>query len=161
MRLILLHNSDDDSSFFRDLDGLCSTPGVELGENFRGVSLHRVLTHEQPGGDLTVAQPAGNQRENLELARSQAETLNAGQVWGEPGAGGDDHFANDHSFGRSRKLESQPDSEAGKEEGYEPAVDLERVLDYEKPELDPLEQRDECARKNAVEKDGPLHAPTI
>jgi hypothetical protein len=50
-------------------DGLRPPADVQLLEEAGGVGLHRVLGHEQPLADLPVAEPFGDQAEDLVLSR--------------------------------------------------------------------------------------------
>src|SRR5918992_1090825 len=63
--------SVDDRFAKSDCDGM--SPGVclELGEDVPDVALHRLLTDEEPGGDVRVGHAVGEQLQDLALALGQ------------------------------------------------------------------------------------------
>ena len=67
------------------------------------------------------------------------------------------HFADDHGLARPRKPESEPDSKSREQECDDPAIDLERVLEYEIAVFDDFEDGDEDAAEDAVEEDSLFH----
>ena len=54
-------------------------PDAELAQDGRHVVVDGLLGHDEPRGDLGVAQPLGHEREDLELARCQARRVRAGR----------------------------------------------------------------------------------
>src|SRR5947207_2083165 len=52
-----------------DLCGLGASLGAELIEQAAGVGLHRVFTHEEPLGNLAIAEAGGDESQNLQFTR--------------------------------------------------------------------------------------------
>ena len=102
------------------------------------MGLDGVLADEEAIGDLAVAETLGDEGEDFELARGDAEGVELGLVEGE-GFGGDS-FDDDRLAGFG-ELDAEPDAEAGEEDGDECAVDLEGVLDDEELVLGPAPTR--------------------
>src|SRR5918999_3805236 len=131
--------SGDEPSLFRELHCLCAPLRVELVEDTSRVRLDGVLADVEPLGDLAVAQPGGNQLEDLQLAPSDAQLLLPSDVWdeGEAGRRGDldrdRNLPDDDSVAGSGQLESKPDPEGGEDERHDPPVHLDRVLEDEEP----------------------------
>ena len=122
-----------------------------------------VFADEEAGGDFAVAESLGDEGEDFELARGDAEGVELGSVEGEGGGGirGDEDFAEDDFLARFGELDAQPDAEAGEDDGDESGVDLEGVLDDEELVLGPAEDGDEDAADEAEEQyvaeEGALH----
>lgn len=129
-----------------------------------------VFGDEELGGDLAVAEAAGDEVEDLELAWGDAEGLLAGGVGGEGwgvfgGRCGDEDFFDDDSFAdglagllaAAGDAEAEPDAEGGEEEGDEGAVELDGVLDDEEAVLGVLEDSDEETADDAEEEDVTLY----
>src|SRR5271166_6878713 len=103
------------------------------------MSLHRVFADEEPVGNLPITQPGGNEPENLQLARSDAELAYARLIDNERTRGQrryfpDDRFCDDCLLDDDRRLLSgeglsEPDAESGKQDGDQRAVNLHRMLD--------------------------------
>src|SRR5262245_19167637 len=72
--------SGDESGLLGELHGLRAAFGGELAEQPCGMGLHRVLAHEQPLGDLLVAQARGHGFEDVQLAWRDPECLHPGLV---------------------------------------------------------------------------------
>ena len=70
----------DEPALVGEDDGLDAVAQVELGEDAGDVRLHRRLADEQLGGDLGVGQPAGEQPQDLELARAQLGQRRGGRA---------------------------------------------------------------------------------
>src|SRR5690349_11737996 len=148
-RIIL---SGDQSGLLRDLNGLRATSGIELVEEPARVGLHGVLADEELFGDLAVAEPRGDESEDLMLARGDAQLFESGLVDDEgPGLANDDHFPG------SRHLEPKPDAERSEDQCHQSAVDLPRVLDDDKAVLGELEEYDENAAEKAIDEYGATH----
>src|SRR5262245_43519316 len=105
------------------------------------MSLHRVLADEQPSSHLLVAEALGNQLQDLELARGDAERIDAALV-GDERTGRYLHL-NGHRHldllgddDPSGERQTKPDAGGGKHGGDERRVNFERVLDDEKAVLD-------------------------
>ena len=75
------------AEFLAALDGLSAAGGSDLVKNASAVGLHRVLGNEKLSGDFAIAKALGDQRQNLELPRRDAERLLAGRVGSEEFAG--------------------------------------------------------------------------
>ncbi len=94
--------SRQEAQFFAALDRLGAAGGPELVKGAGTVGLDRVFGNEKLRGDLTIAEAAGDQGENFELARRDAEGLLLGRVGSEGfedgGFGGDKHFLNHDRF---------------------------------------------------------------
>src|ERR1700704_6110374 len=61
--------------FFAALHGLCSARSSELAEGAGAMGLYGVLRYEELGGDLAIAQAAGDEGEDFELAVGDADAL--------------------------------------------------------------------------------------
>lgn len=61
----------DETGFVGEHDGLHTVAGLEFHEDPTDVGLHGRLREKEPLADLGVAQPGGNEHENLGLALSQ------------------------------------------------------------------------------------------
>jgi len=120
-------------------------------------------------GDLAVAEAAGDQGENFELACSNAEGLLLGGIGskGLEGGGfrGDKHFPHHDRFAdrfpngiaAARDAEAEPDAEGREEDGDERAVELDRVLDDDKAVFGVLEDGDEEAADKTEDDDVAPH----
>src|SRR3954470_12697225 len=98
--------------------------------------LHGILAHEQAPGDLPVAQAFGDELQDLDLARGEAELLDARAIDAEWLADGHGNLLYDEPC--LRELESEPDTQCGEESGHESAVDLERVVEDQEAVLHEL-----------------------
>ena len=67
--------SRQQAQFFAALDGLGAAGGSELVEGAGTVGLDGVFGNKKLGGDLAIAEAAGDQGEDFELARRDAEGL--------------------------------------------------------------------------------------
>src|SRR2546423_4956541 len=141
-----------------------STFGAELVEQTTRVRFHRVLADEQFGGDLAGAEPRRDRLEDLELSWGDAELSHARRI-GDERVGyadqyldGHGHLAHDDRFARSRELEAEPDADDREQKRDDAAVDLDRVLDDEKPVLDELEAGDQQTTEEAVQHNRLFHA---
>src|SRR5437879_5130483 len=75
--------SGQQAEFFAALHGLGAARGSEFVEGAGAVGLYGVLGDEQLSGDLAVAEAAGDEGEDFELAGGDAEALLLGCVWSE------------------------------------------------------------------------------
>ena len=80
-------DSRQQAQFFAALDGLGAAGGSELVEGAGTVCLDGVFGNEKLRGDLAIAQAAGDQGEDFELASRDAEGLLAGPYWVRRGPG--------------------------------------------------------------------------
>src|SRR4051812_22516676 len=119
------------------------------------MGLHRVLADGQSFGNFPVTQPLGDELKDLELARSHAEAFHTLGIH-RKGAG-DSNLLHDHRLPRPHKAQPEPDSKGREDQGDESPVDLERVLDYEKPVLHHPQQGDEDSAQEPVNEDSALH----
>jgi hypothetical protein len=131
-----------------------------------------VFGDEELCGDLAIAEAAGDQGEDFELARRDAEGLLAGCVGGkrdrvgnERGFRGDKHFLHYNRFpdcfpdrfAAACDAEAEPDAEGREEDGDERAVELDGVLDDDEAVFGVLEGGDEEAADEAEDEDVALH----
>ena len=85
---IILHASRQEAQFFAALDGLGAAGGSELVEGAGTVGFDGVFGDKKLAGDLAIAEAAGDQGENFELACGDAEGLLAGGIGSEGFEGG-------------------------------------------------------------------------
>src|SRR5829696_351611 len=131
--------SADESRLLRDLHCLRSPSRIQLVEEPARMRLHRILAHREPLGDLAVAEPIGDELQDLVLAWCDAEPCHSRRIGCERyrglrwrgGGHRDQHFLDDHGLPGTRHPEAEPDAEGREEESDEGAVDLDRVLDDE------------------------------
>ena len=155
--------SGQKAEFFATLDCLGAAGGSELVEGAGTVSLDGVFRDEEFRGDLTVAETAGDQGEDLELACRDAEGLLAVGI-GSEGDGsfrGDKHFS-DHDgfaddFATARDAEAEPDAEGREENGDKRTVELDGVLNDDEAVFGVLEDGDEEAADETEDDDVALH----
>jgi hypothetical protein len=129
------------------------------------VCLDGVFGNEKLRGDLAIAEAAGDQGENFELACRDAEGLLAGRIGSEGSEGGgfcgythfphDDRFAD--GFATARDAEAEPDAKGREEDGDEPGVQLDGVLDDDEAVFGVLERCDEEAADETEDEDVALH----
>ena len=135
----------EQAEFLAALDSLGAAPGAEFVEGAAAVSLHGVLAHEEGLADLAVAQAAGHQFEDFQLAAGDTEALAGSVVGGKVGCGGGGHSDFDDALAGGKESGAEPDAGGGKEDCDQHAVDRNRVLEDKEVELGPLKQRDEDA----------------
>ena len=149
-----------------NLHGLCTPPGTELIEQAAGMGLHGVFADEELIGDLAIAQSGGDEAENLELARRNAEFTGARLVDNERARRHRnffdnrlrDRFLNDRFFNNdlgflSRERQPKPDAESSKEGGDKRAIDFHRMLDDQEAVFREVQNHDEQAAAHAVKQD--------
>ena len=73
--------SGQQAEFFAALHGLRAARGSELVEGAGAMGLYGVLGDEELSGDLAIAEAAGDEGEDLELAGGDAEALLPDCVW--------------------------------------------------------------------------------
>ena len=127
--------------------------------------LDGVLGNVKLGGDLAIAETAGDQGEDFEFARRDAEALLASRIGSEGFEGGDfggdkdfphhDRFAD--GFATARDAEAEPDAEGREENGDERAVEFDGVLDDDEPVFGVLEGGDKKAADETEDEDVTLH----
>ncbi len=151
------------AQFFAALDGLGTASGSELVEGAGAVCLDGIFGDEKLRGDLAIAEASGDQCEDFELARRDAEGLLAGRVGSEGGGdcGGDKHFLHHdrfpNGFVAARDAEAKPDAEGRKEDGDERAVKFDGVLDDDEAVFGVLEGGDEETADETEDEDVALH----
>src|ERR1700690_872281 len=156
-----------------NLHGLGAPPGAEFVKQAAGMGLHRVFADEEPARDLAIAQPGGDEAENLQLARGDAELAPLGPVDYERAGWRrnffdnrfrnrflNDRFLNDDRGFLSGERQSQPDTESGKHGGDQRTVDLDRMLDDQEAILGQVQDHDQQAAAHAVEQDVAQRAAT-
>ncbi len=153
------------AEFFAALDGLSAAGGTDLVEDAGAVGLDGVFGDEELGGDFAIAEAAGDEGEDFEFARGDAEGFLGGGVGSERLGGGrfggdvdffdDDGFAD--GFATAGDAESEPDAEGGEECGDERAIEFDGVLDDDEAVLGVLEGGDEEAADETEDEDVALH----
>ena len=129
------------------------------------MGLDGVFGDEKLRCDLAIAQAAGDQGEDFELACRDAEGLLLGCIGSEGfegrGFGRDKHFPHHDrfadGFATARDAEAEPDSESREEDGDERAVELDGVLDDDEAVFGVLEGGDEEAADETEDEDVALH----
>jgi hypothetical protein len=157
--------SPQQAQFFAALDGLGAAGGSELVEGAGTVRLDGVFGDEKLRGDLAIAEAAGDQGEDFELAWGDTEGPLVGRIGSEGfggwGFGGDKHFPHHdrfaNGFATARDAEAEPDAEARKEDGDQRAVELNRVLDDDEAVFGVLEDGDKQAADETEDEDVTLH----
>ena len=132
------------------LHGLGAARGSQLVEGAGAVGLYDVLGDEELSGDLAIAEAAGDEVEDFELAGCDAEALLSGCVgsesWSWLGAragGRDEDFSYHDRLPSACDAEAEPDAKGREENADERAVELDRVLDHDEAVFDVLEGGDE------------------
>jgi hypothetical protein len=157
--------SRQQAEFFAAQDGLGAAGGSELVEGAGTVCLDGVFGNEKLGGDLAIAEAAGDQGENFKLACRDAEGLLVGRIGSEGFAGGgfrrDKHFLHHDRFADglaiARDAEAEPDAEGREEDGDERGVKLDGVLDDDEAVFGVLKGGDEQAADETEDEDVALH----
>ena len=130
--------------------------------------LDGIFGNEKLRGDFAIAEAAGDQGEDFELACRDAEGLLAGcigskgaRIGNKGGGRGDKHlFHHDgfaDGFATARDAEAEPDSEECEEDGDERAIELDGVLDDDEAVFGVLEGGDEEATDKTEDEDVALH----
>src|SRR4051794_7222664 len=161
--------SRQQAQFFAALNGLRTARGSELVECPSTVRLDGVFGNEKLAGDLAITQAAGDQRQDFQLARRDAEGLLASRIWSEGFAGGGfrgdkhlphhDRFADD--FASTRDPEAEPDAEGREDKRYERAVQLDGVLNDGETVFGVLEGGNEQAADQTEDEGVALHDPGV
>ena len=161
--------SRQEAKFFAALDGLGAADGSELVEGAGTVCFDGVFGDEKLRGDLAIAEAAGDEGEDFELAWCDTEGLLVDRVGSEGdlslgrggGLRGDKHFLHHDRFAdgftTARDAEAEPDAEGREEDGDECAVELDGVLDDDETVFGVLEGGDEEAANETEDEDVPLH----
>ncbi len=158
-------SSRQQTQFFAALDGLGAAGGPELVEGAGTVCLDGVFGNEKLRGDLAIAETAGDQGEDFELACRDAEGLLASCIGSEGFQGGgfcgDKHFLHHDcfadDFATARDAEAEPDAEGREEDGDERTVELDGVLDDDEAVFGVLEGGDEEAADETEDEDVAPH----
>ncbi len=131
--------------------------------------LDGIFGNEKLGGDLAIAEAAGDQGENFEFAGCDAGRLLLGRIGSEGyragneggGSCGNKHFPHHdrfpNSFATARDPEAEPDAEGREEDGDERAVEFDRMLDDDEAIFGVLEGGDEEAADETEDEDVALH----
>lgn len=160
--------SRDEAGGLGELDSLGAAPRAELIEQAAGMGLHGVFADEEPVCDFTIAEAGGDQAEDLEFARGNAELTNPRFVDDEGAARHgnffDDRFPDDLLLNNdlrflSGESESKPDAESGKEGGDQSTVNFDGMFDDQEAVFGEVEDDDEQGAANAVEEDVAQSAP--
>lgn len=133
------------------------------------MGLDRVFADEQAVGNLPIAQAGGDEPENFQFARGDAELAGARLIGDKrivvPGLRWnffndcfrnnllDNFFLDDRFRLLSSQRHPQPDAERGKECGDQCAVDFHRMLDHQEAVLRQFQGGDEQTATDAVEQD--------
>ena len=115
----------NESHFLSELYGLSAASGAELVEQATRMGLDGVFAHEEFARDLAVTHALCDQFQDFQFATRDAEIFQALFVQAESQGGGYRHFLDDQDFFSFGDFETEPDTECGKEEGDEPAIDLD------------------------------------
>src|SRR5437879_1594447 len=148
-------SSRNQSQLFSQLHRLSSAPGAQLVEQAAGMGLDGVFADEEFFGDLAIAQAAGNQFEDFELAARNPELGQSRLVQSKELRRR--HFSDDDRFFVPSKFESEPDPQYGEKQRYYSAIDFDRVLDDQKAIFDQLQDDDQDSAAETVNKDVLLH----
>ena len=136
-----------------DLDGLGATPGAELVEETAGMGFYGVFADEEAGGNLAIAEAGGDEAEDFQFARGDAELGEAGFV-GDEGIGSVRwDFAEDGRRLFSGEGQAEPDAERGEYGCDEGAIDFDGMLDDEEAVLGDFQDEDKYTAAEAVEED--------
>jgi hypothetical protein len=154
-----------EAQFFAALDGLGAAGGSELIEGAGTVCLDGVFRNEKLRGDLAIAEAAGDQGEDFELARRNTQGLLAGGIGSERFKRrclrGNKYFPYHdrfpYGFTAACDAQSEPDSEGREEDGNERAVELDGVLDDDEAVFGVLERGDEEAADETEDENVALH----
>jgi hypothetical protein len=157
--------SREQPQFFAALDSLGAARGSELVEGAGAVGLDGVFGDKELGGDLPIAQAAGNQGESFELAGGDAKGLLLGDVgsegFGSWGWYGDEHLLHYDRFpdglATAGDAETEPDAKGGEENGDERAVELDRVLDDDEAIFGVLEGGNDKAADKTEDENVAIH----
>jgi hypothetical protein len=149
--------SGEEAEFFAELHRLRPPSGPKFVENTAGVGLHRILAHKKLFGDLPVAETLGYQRKNLQFTASDVKVFSFLLVGDEPVSADDRHFLYNNCLPFACYFETKPDAEDGKGCRDQPAVDFDRVFDYEKPVLRPFEDGNQDPADQPVQQHVALH----
>src|SRR5947208_3015352 len=111
--------SGDETRVFRELNRLRPPLRIQLVEQPARMGLHGVLADEELFSDLPVAQPGGDQLEDLELPGRDAELLETNRVDSERigDSHGDGDLLDDHGLSCLGELEAEPDANDREEQG--------------------------------------------
>jgi hypothetical protein len=154
-----------EAQFFAALDGLDAAGSSKLVEGAGTVCLDGVFGNEKLRGDLAIAETAGDQGEDFELARGNANGVLVARIGSERLGGGrfrrDTHFSHHdrfaNGFATTRDAEAEPDAEGREEDGDERAVELNGVLDDDEAVFGVLEGSDEKSADKTEDDDVALH----
>ena len=157
--------SRQQAQFFAALDGLGAAGGSELVEGTGAVGLYGVFGNEQLRGDFAIAEAAGDQVENFELACRDPEGLLFGRIGSEGFEGGgfcgERHFPHDDRFAdgyaTAGDADAEPDAEGRKEDGNKRAVKLDGMLDDEEAVFRVLQDGNEDAADETEDEGVALH----
>jgi hypothetical protein len=128
------------------------------------VCLDGVFGNEKLRRNLAIAEAAGDQGKNFELACRYTKALLVGRIGGERfeggGFGADKHFSHRGfaaGFAPARDAQPEPDAEGREEDGDERDVDLDGVLDDDEAVFGVLEDGDEQTADQTEDEDVALH----
>jgi hypothetical protein len=161
--------SRQEAKFFAALDGLGAAGGSELVKGAGTVCLDGIFGNEKLCGDLAIAEAAGDQGEDFELSWGDAEGSLVGCIGCEGfesgGFRGDKHFPHHDrfadGFATARDAEPEPDAEGREEDGDEPAVELDGVLDDDEAVFGKLEYGDEEAADETEDENVAPHEGVV
>ncbi len=153
-----------EAEFLAALDGLGATDGSELLEGARTVRLDGIFGNEKLRGDIAIAEAAGDQGKNLELARRYATGLLVDRIGNERfdgrGPSPDERFSRRDFAGGSapaRDSQPKPDAEGREEDGDQRAVEFYGVLDDDETVFGVLEGGDEEPADETEDENVALH----
>ena len=161
--------SRQQAQFFAAPDGLGAAGGSELVEGAGTVCLDGVFGNEKLRGDLAIAEAAGDQGEDFELACRDAQGPLLSLPVGRSASGGfesrgfraDKHFLHNdrfpNGFATARDAEAQPDAEGRKEDGDQRAIELDGVREDDEAVFGVLQDGDEEAADETEDKNVAPH----
>ena len=124
------------SQLFSQLHCLGSAPGAQLVEQAAGMGLDGVFADKEFFGDLAIAQAVGNQLEDLQLARINAELGQSLLVQSKELRRR--HFSDDDRFLVLSEFKSEPDTQHCEKQRDQSPVDFDGMLDDQEAILDQL-----------------------
>ena len=147
-----VQTSGNEAGLLGQLNGLRAALRTEFVKDAARVGLDRVLADEEALGDFAITKASGDQTEDFEFARGDAEVGETLGVGGE-GRGRGGGWRGERGGLAASQGEAEPNAEGGEHGGDESTVNFEGVFDDEEAIFSELEDGDEDAAGEAVEKD--------
>jgi hypothetical protein len=141
----------NDAEGLAQLDRLRSPLCAEFVEQPARMSFHRIFAHAESLGDFAVAETGGDQAQDFQFARRNAQFDNPCLVKDERACERD--FCHDHIRHLARKRQPQPDPDARKKRREEDGVDRDGVFDDQETVLGEFQDGEQDAAGYAEEDD--------